>query len=74
MYDPQAFIFLLRSNNEQIQSMVPWIFELKQTSWKGGANIQIQQACGPIFGRGYDIMIPPLCNQRHNEEYDYKEI
>ena len=73
--DENAFLFLIKSDQESIQMKCPLVLELKKYGLlRDYANMAIcgDEDYGPIFGAGHDICIysDPECNKTVEEEPD----
>ena len=68
--DENAFLFLIKSDDETVQSKCPLLFELRK-----GRNDAIccYHEYGPAFGGGMDICIKDKCNLKYNywSEHSY---
>ena len=60
--DPEAFLFLIRSNDKAVQNKCPMIFNLKETEFR--TAVFHSYLCGPSFGLGHDISTKDNCNKR----------
>ena len=69
IYDPSAFLYLLRSTKYQVQQYIPLLFDLKKEHIK--CAIYCHNKRGPIFGNGWDIFINNKCNARIRTEHSF---
>ena len=70
--DKNAFLFLIKSNDESIQSECPMIIKMKRKT--GRYAICCKSDHGPLFGSGHEICIRGDCNakvDRKRKDYNY---
>ena len=60
--DKEAFLFLIKSHNEQINKQCPKIYNVNS---EGREAVIHQTKHGPTFGSGWDLMISDKCNEYH---------
>ena len=74
--DKNAFLFLIKSDDESIQKQCPLLFGI--TKYQARTAIRCVKDYGPTFGVGADIFIPDRCNQRlcstYRCSYDSKDV
>ena len=61
--DKDAFLFLIKSDDESTQSKCPLLLELRKGDIHVNYAIGCNPSLGPIFGLGYDIIIRDECNR-----------
>ena len=69
--DENAFLFLIKSDDESIKNKCPLLLELK----KGNEHCAVatDSDLGPCFGLGHDICIGDNCNKKLGEKLDLSE-
>lgn len=66
VYDDDAFLFLIRSNELKEQKKCPQMFDIKTSHL--AQPLSVWQERGPLFGAGYDISIGGKCNDELPEQ------
>ena len=64
--DPKAFLYLLKSEDENINNYCPLLFKIKSNQIHLAISYCILR--GPIFGVGYDIYIDDKCNTQRSTD------
>ena len=70
--DPEAFLFVIKNNEETKQKMCPFIIEIRKDMTDRA--IRGSKYSGPVFGNGDDIHIGDNCNKELNEAHTWMEV
>ena len=69
--DENAFLFLIKSDDESVQRKCPLLLELKED------HVDVATFChyyyGPTFGSGTDILITDYCDKSIDDKLDFEE-
>ena len=78
--DENAFLFLIKSDDESVQKECPLLLELRKDYVKYESDIYCVANWGPVFGTGHDISISNDCNKKlgkipeHNGHHNYSHL
>ena len=70
--DENAFLFLIKSDDESTQNKCPLLFGIREDEHRYG--IRCMDNCGPAFGRGYDLYISDNCDKKVDNISDVGKV
>ena len=70
--DERAFLFLIKSDDESVQSKCPLL--LKLNKWKVDCAVYCYHLFGPTFGSGLDICIRNRCDRKIRRDSRWSDV